>query len=167
MSTDYIGAVAVHGVDGRLSFTGVVSAVGTGDNLLTDAQVTDNFDVGELQNGSSDTIGAAANNRRSEATFTIIPYDSDGAVTERAKAQFPNKLATVTIEGFGTAPNALLPFTGKWAYVGGGSMQVSRGGFISMTLPCRRWGACPRPPASTAARCPAQRRGSQTAPRRQ
>lgn len=144
MSTDYIGAVAVHGVDGTLAFTGLL----TTENLMTDAQVTDNFDVGELQNGSSDTVGAAANNRRSEATFTIIPYDSAGAIaTARTKIKFPGKLATVTIAGFGSAPNQIASFIGKWTYIGGGSQQLSRGGFVSMTLPCRRWGEDPTSPS--------------------
>ena len=137
MSTDYIGAVAVHGVDGTLAFSGMLVT----ENLMTDAQMTDNFDSGELQNGNSDTVGVAANNRRSEATFTIIPYDSSGAVaTARTKIVLPGKLATITITGFGTTPNQIAPLIGKWTYIGGGSIQLSRGGFVSMTLPCKRWG---------------------------
>lgn len=143
MSTDYIGAVAVHGVDGTLAFSGLLATA----NLLTDAQVTDQFDVGELGNGNSDTVGAAASNRRSEATFTIIPYDSAGTLaTARDNIKFPGKLATVTIAGFGSGGNLIDNVVGLWTYIGGGSMTLSKGGFVQITLPCRRWGEDPTTP---------------------
>ena len=151
MATTYIGSVAIYGVDGLVDVAGVIVSTNFKN---TDASVTDNFGVYDHKDGEANTIGWSATGREQAATFTIIPTsvtvagDAGGGgeadpATEldavRAMLVFPLPLATVVVTGFGAgAPDAIAPFRGSWAYVGG-SVTFNADGAITMVLNCERY----------------------------
>jgi hypothetical protein len=134
------GKAAVYGVTGTLAFAGAV-VMSTAENKMLGADITDTFDIPELKDGVGNIIGLAAVNRRHEATFDIVPSDTDGSPTladAKTAIKLPDPLAIVTIAGFG---NTLID--GTWNYIGGGKITFSPDGYIKMSLPCRRVGDTP------------------------
>ena len=132
------GNVTVYGAGGTVTFTGVASAD------MVSMAFADNFTLTEQENGDGNVCGAVASDQRYDMTLTFYPQPT--AQTEAAwKAiALPSILDTVTITRtatsvLATAGNIPSVMVTSFHYVGGGRMDLTASGLMTMTLPLRRY----------------------------
>lgn len=139
MANKYAGKVAVHGIDGKIAFTGLLAT----ENVLEEFEETDELEVDEFAEGDGHVIGLAGEKPIRRATFTIVPFDPSSPstlATARSKIKLPTPFAKITVSGFGTSPNQIPDLVGDWTYTGGGTRRLGRAQRVRMTLPVARYG---------------------------
>jgi hypothetical protein len=139
MAHKYAGKVAVHGIDGKIAFTGLLAT----ENILEDSEGADELEVDEFTDGDGYVVGLAGEKPIRRETFTIVPFDPSNpstVATARTKIKYPPPFATITVSGFGTSPNQIPDLVGDWTYMGGGTRRLGKGTRVRLTLPVARFG---------------------------
>ena len=112
--------------------------------IVSGIQITHQGSTDTVMNGDGEIAGVGAWGEYFEATFTLIPAGATNAEGIIA-ATLPPLMSTVTITGADVVQvgsNASVinaATTGRWLYVGGGSLSLTQSGQASMTLPLKRY----------------------------
>src|SRR5688500_14250273 len=111
MAASLAGKIAVYGIDGTLAFTGMIK----GANILKSTSVTQSQREAQLEKQGL-IIGKAADLIMRQASFSFVPYSSDGTPTlaeAKALVLFPSPLGVLTVADYG-----ITMFDGAWTCVG-------------------------------------------------
>jgi hypothetical protein len=127
MAASLSGKVAVYGVDGTLAFTGMIKTA----NILKGGSITQSYREANLEKNGM-IIGKAADMLVRQASFSFVPYASDGTPTlaeAKALILFPMPLALITIDDYDIAM-----FDGDWNCVGSSSVTTREDGYAEITV---------------------------------
>jgi hypothetical protein len=135
--------VTVFGANGTVALTGIASA-----DMISIA-FSDEATLVEQTNGINKVTGFVLHNQRDEISLTFYPIPvkagADYAASDYQAITLPDPLATVTLTSgspsSATSPDKLptLVATKSFTYIGGGTMNLTANGLMTMTLPCRKW----------------------------
>jgi hypothetical protein len=130
------GRATLHGADGDITWSAITA--GTVKEPQS-ADYDQNFEQVEAKDANGETNGIVAFNDKETLTINILPTAGSGADNTLAKAnlapELPAKMAVVTLSNF-----AVAAFNGTWNYAGGGKINKTNTGLVSMVLPLQRHG---------------------------
>lgn len=130
------GRATLMGADGDIAWTGEVA--GTVKEPQAGDYSHDN-DILESKDANGEVDGLIGYNDSETLTLTILPKAGTSSNNTLAKAaaaiELPTKLAVITLSNFSASV-----YNGTWNYIGGGKINKSNTGLISMTLPLKRFG---------------------------
>jgi len=123
------GVVGIHGIDGSVVWSGVV----TGVVKLAGVNLTDNITKATLKSQKGRTIGKIAYDRQHDVSVRVIPSDDAGNLaTAKSNVVLPPPFAIVTISG-----HSISAIDGTYNYEGG-SIAITQEGYLEMTLTLSR-----------------------------
>lgn len=137
------GKVTVYGANGKADITGVTTY-----NMISMAY-TGNFTLTEKENSEGNVAGAVASDIREDLTLTFYPVNTAQSDPTFKALALPAIMSVVTVtqsgpdspyttpsDASGSIPTSVL---GTYNYIGGGRMEFTAAGLMTMTLPLRRW----------------------------
>lgn len=132
--------VTVFGANGTVVLTGIASV-----DMISLA-FSDEATLVEQANSVNKVTGFVLHNQRYDVNLTFYPIPaSPYAAADYQAITLPDPLATVTLTSgspsSATSPDKLptLVATKSFTYIGGGTMNLTANGLMTMTLPCRKW----------------------------
>lgn len=130
------GNVTVFGANGDVAFTGVASAD------MVSMAFSDNFTATEQANSEGNVSGVVASDQRYDFSLTFYPIPSAQSDAGFKAIDLPGILNTVAVtQKTATVASGNLPsqVVRNFHYAGGGRMDFTNNGLMTMTLPLRRW----------------------------
>lgn len=140
----FIGAVYVWGLDGNLAYTGMA----VNQNEPQKLSYQDDISRHNSKDRKGQTIGVQLYDPNPKASVTFMPRSAATGAGQIALAKntvvLPARGSKVTLSGF--PPNPLTAEdvsinSAKWIYLGGGSIDSTNEGEVTMTLPLERFGS--------------------------
>jgi hypothetical protein len=142
-----VGKFVVKGVQGNVAYTGVVSVSMSSDNTkLMGASLRNEFGVTEHRDGVSNVFSVTADEPIHRLSIRFVPTATTATPTlanAKANVVLPERLATVTLAGFGNTN-----IDGAWFYVGG-SIDYSPDSPVELSMELTRYGTDPTANAIT------------------
>jgi hypothetical protein len=103
----------------------------------------------EQANSVNKVTGFVLHNQRYDVNLTFYPIpvkaEADYAANDYQAITLPDPLATVTVTRRTPSPATgadqlpTIVATQSFTYIGGGTINITANGLMTMTLPCRKW----------------------------
>ena len=137
------GIITVFGADMEGSAGNKTTLGITSFNMIS-AGMTNSFTVTEKENSEGNTVGAVASDVRDDMMLTFYPVPAQTEAGFKG-ITLPPILTVITLSQMtpsgGLSVSGYIPTSvlGTYNYVGGGRMDFTQNGLMTMTLPLRRF----------------------------